>query len=160
MTFLQHYRDLFAYDRWANRRTLDSIRAFGEEGDPDVLRLLAHILGASRVWLTRMEEGDYSALETWPALDFDACAVTLEMLYERWSRYLEDLTEERLDDMMAYRNTKGVAFENSIRDTMNQVINHGTYHRGQIATIVRQKGKTPAVTDHIVWVRAGRGEQG
>ena len=153
MSFLAHFRELFAYDRWANRRTLDSIRAFGEEGDPDALRLLAHVVGASRVWLTRMVGGDYASLDTRPALDFDACAVGLEMMYERWSRYLEDMTEEGLAERVAYRDLKGIARESRVCDLLAHVVNHGTYHRAQIARIVREKGMTPAVTDFILWVR-------
>ncbi|MDB5034620.1 MAG: hypothetical protein JWQ98_1861 [Chlorobi bacterium] len=152
MNELAHYRDLFAYDRWANRRALDSIRVFGEEGDPDAVRLLAHIIGAQRVWITRLTGGDSSLLDSWPGLDIDACAVGVEMMYERWIRYLEDMTGEKFGEMIAYRNMKGIAFEDSARDILTQVVNHGTYHRAQIASHVRAKEKTPAVTDYIAYV--------
>jgi uncharacterized damage-inducible protein DinB len=157
MTFLAHFRDLFAFDRWANRRVLDSIRAFGEEGDPDALKLLAHIIGSSRVWVTRLVGGEYASLENWPALDFDACAVGLEMMYERWSRYLEDMTEEGLDELVPYRDMKGIARESSVRDTLTHVVNHATYHRAQIARVIREKGMTPPSIDFILWARDVRG---
>ncbi|MEP7217276.1 MAG: DinB family protein [Bacteroidota bacterium] len=157
MNELAHYRDLLAYDRWASRRALDSIRAFGEEGDPDAVRLLAHIIGAQRVWITRLIGGDYMSLDRWPGLDIDACAVGLEMMYERWSRYLEDMDAEKFGAMIAYRNANGIAFENSVRDILMQVANHGTYHRAQIASVVRGKEKTPAVTDYIAYVWEVRG---
>jgi uncharacterized damage-inducible protein DinB len=157
MPFLAHFRDLLAYDRWANRRALHSIRAFGEEGDPDALKLLAHIVGSSRIWITRLAGGDSSSIDTWPPLDFDACAVGLEMMYERWSRYLEDLTEEELGALVAYRDMKGISRESRVSDTLTHVMNHGTYHRAQIATIVREKGMTPASTDFIIWAREERG---
>src|SRR5258706_12162933 len=47
-----------------------------------------------------------------------------------------------LAEMLSYKNIAGQAFTNSIRDIMQHVANHGTYHRGQIISMLRQVGYT------------------
>jgi uncharacterized damage-inducible protein DinB len=54
---------------------------------------------------------------------------------------------------MEYRNSAGVPFHTSVADMLAQAALHGSYHRGQIALLVRQGGGTPAVTDYIAFVR-------
>jgi uncharacterized damage-inducible protein DinB len=54
---------------------------------------------------------------------------------------------------VAYRNSAGQAFTNSVADILAQVALHGSYHRGQLALLVRQGGASPAVTDFIVFAR-------
>ena len=55
--------------------------------------------------------------------------------------------------MVHYTNTNGQAFDNSVRDILFNVINHSTYHRGQIAREFREYGPEPLVTDYIFYKR-------
>ena len=66
---------------------------------------------------------------------------------------LQILDNVDLDKMIHYNNTKGEASVNSVRDILFHVINHSTYHRGQIATEFRQNGLDPLVTDYIYYKR-------
>jgi uncharacterized damage-inducible protein DinB len=58
-----------------------------------------------------------------------------------------------LNDIVTYTNTRGQAFDNTIRDIYFHVINHSTYHRGQIATEFRKHGLEPLITDYIFYKR-------
>ena len=42
--------------------------------------------------------------------------------------------------------------EQRLVDTMRHVVNHATYHRGQVATMLRQLGAVPAGTDLFTYV--------
>src|SRR5262249_19093876 len=44
----------------------------------------------------------------------------------------------------------------TLTDTLLQVVNHSTYHRGQVNARLRQIEVTPPMTDHIVWVAIGK----
>lgn len=63
------------------------------------------------------------------------------------------LGDSDLDKTIHYTNTREQVFNNSIRDILFHIINHSTYHRGQIATEFRQNGLDPLVTDFIVYKR-------
>ena len=58
-----------------------------------------------------------------------------------------------LNEVMNYKTSNGLAFNNSIHDTLLHVINHSTYHRGQIASDFRQNGLEPLVSDYIFYKR-------
>lgn len=65
---------------------------------------------------------------------------------------------EKTNDLaqtISYRNSKGEAFANLIVDVLTHVILHSAYHRGQIASHMRDTGQTPAYTDFIHGVRQG-----
>lgn len=58
-----------------------------------------------------------------------------------------------LKKKISYKNSRGERFENSVRDILFHVINHSTYHRGQIATDCKLHGMTPLATDYIFYKR-------
>jgi len=138
---------LLAYDDWANREALASLeRAPVATG----CRRMAHILGAQRVWLARIAGGSFS--EVWPATDLAACKEGLEDLRRRWR---DVVAKDDPDRVVAYRNTEGHGFESTVREILLQILFHGAYHRGQIASDVRAHGGEPALTDFIHAVREG-----
>jgi hypothetical protein len=94
-------------------------------------------------------------MPVWPDLDLDACAAQLPDLQAEWMRCLATLDEEGLDDGVAYRNSKGEFWTNSVTDILTHVVLHAAYHRGQIAAAIREAGGTPAYTDYIHAVRSG-----
>lgn len=65
--------------------------------------------------------------------------------------YLESLTEAELDEGIAYRNTKGQPFAYPLRQILRHVVNHSTYHRGQVTTMLRQLRTEPVSTDLLVY---------
>ena len=56
---------------------------------------------------------------------------------------------------MPYRNTRGEEFENAVEEILTQVFLHSAYHRGQIASTLRDAGHEPALTDFIHALRTG-----
>jgi uncharacterized damage-inducible protein DinB len=63
--------------------------------------------------------------------------------------------ESSLQLGIEYHNSKGERWVNAVGDIFQHVMMHGTYHRGQIATLMRQAGVNPAYTDYIEAVRRG-----
>jgi len=55
--------------------------------------------------------------------------------------------------VIKYRNTAGTPFEGPLWPMLQHVVNHSSYHRGQIATLLRQLGAKPMATDLIVFHR-------
>lgn len=74
-------------------------------------------------------------------------------MHERWSDYLGSLDDEKLARVFESRSNEGERFRNRIEDLLTQLFGHSSYHRGQIASIVRSLGGEPAVTDYVYWSR-------
>jgi uncharacterized damage-inducible protein DinB len=153
MDMMTEARRLFAYDAWANREALASLRA-ADEPLPRSLRWLAHVVGSERLWLCRLR-GEPPVMAVWPELSLDQCAAWFEEIPQLWTAHLEVLDAARLDETIAYTNSLGEPWSSRIGDVLHHVVAHSAYHRGQIASDVRAAGHTPAYTDFIHAVRQG-----
>lgn len=149
-----HFERMWEFEGWANRRALESIAQLSEPAE--CLRLFGHILAAQRAWLTRLEGGDSSGVELFPAPSVEQCEAALDEMDRKGLAYLTGIDESALDREIVYTNQTGTSFRNPPRDILTHMGMHSHYHRGQIAILVRQAGATPAVTDFIAFCRLGR----
>lgn len=147
---VEYFRRQFSYDKWANDEVLAALRNGGV--DPRSLQLISHILAAERLWLERLLKKPQS-VAVWPDLDLDHCAGESAQLGHQWPEYLA-MTED-FSRAVSYRNTKGQDWTSTIEDVLTHVIMHSAYHRGQIASHMREIGRVPASTDFIHGVRQG-----
>ena len=152
-----HIRRLYQHLAWADTRAIAVLRAMPAP-PPDATRLLAHVLAAEHVWLSRIE-ARASEVEVWPAVDLDRITTLAEHVHPAFAARIGVLTATELRREIRYRNTKGAEFVNSLEDILMHVALHGAYHRGQVARIVRTEGGVPLSTDYIVFVRE-RGQHG
>ncbi len=142
---------LFAHLAWADEHALQSLR----DGGDDVVQaheLLAHILGAELVWLSRIE-GRRPEIAVWPDLTLDECAALARRVCTSYERLLDGLDEAALARNVHYTNSAGLEFDSTVGDILMHVALHGAYPRGQIALLVRAGGSTPAPTDYIQFTR-------
>jgi uncharacterized damage-inducible protein DinB len=150
-----HLRKLIDHMKWADAAALGALRAASDaeaRGHERALTLYAHVVGAEAVWLARIA-GTAPDVAVWPALTIDEAA----SLSHRNARELDAL-EASLEAQdparqIEYRNSAGQSFQSSIEDILLHVALHGSYHRGQIALLIRDGGGVPAPTDYIAFVR-------
>ena len=139
-------RRLLAHARWADTRIH---AALGPDAPPEALRLFAHLAAAAVLWQARIE-GRAAPLPVWPELAPDSALLHLGIAFSAFDVLLETDLERRV----AYVNTKGEAFESTVGDILLHLEQHGAYHRGQIARVLREAGTTPPYTDFIQFARA------
>ncbi len=145
------------YSAWASRRLLDFASGVPVEhvsreianSHGGILKTFQHIYYADRVWLSRVEGAPTAFADPEPG-------PTLAELNERWFPILERFaawaaTQDDPNRVIAYRNLKGDAFAKPVHRIVLHVVNHGTYHRGQIAAMLRQLGHVPPFTDLIYY---------
>jgi uncharacterized damage-inducible protein DinB len=74
---------------------------------------------------------------------------------QKWINWVDDAREEMLSENLAYKNLKGDPFVQPVSEILLHLPNHGTYHRGQLVTMLRQLGveKIPQ-TDYILFSRS------
>jgi uncharacterized damage-inducible protein DinB len=155
-------RDLFAYSAWANGRMFDAagalsadqLRATIASSFPSVLGTLGHVVSTEWIWLRRWKGDSPMAAPAWVAgsslSDLRARLGDIEAERERLFGELGDADLERI---VEYRRMSGEAHADRLADLVRHAVNHSTYHRGQLATQLRQLGASPPGTDLVSYVR-------
>lgn len=146
-----HLGKLVAHLAWADAEALAALRD-APPGDGSALELYAHVLGAEHVWLARLR-GVAPRVEVWPRLTLAGCEALAAENAAALADYVADLGEDDLTRGVDYRNSAGRAFTSTVEDMLLHVCLHGTYHRGQIAWLLRHGGAVPRPTDYIAFVR-------
>jgi uncharacterized damage-inducible protein DinB len=148
-----YLRREFSYDEWANREVLAAIRASGGANERS-LKLMSHILAAERVWLERLKNQPPS-VPVWPEPNLEQCESQAAELGKLWFAFLDLITAGDVAQSVSYKNSKGEEWSSTIVDVLTHVIMHSTYHRGQIASHMREMGQAPTYTDFIHGARQG-----
>jgi uncharacterized damage-inducible protein DinB len=84
----------------------------------------------------------------------------LTAIEEGQKSVLDALTPERLGSKVTYVNFAGQTCTYTFGEAMVHLVNHGTYHRGQVATLLRQLGKKPLSTDYLLYLDGSGGAPG
>jgi uncharacterized damage-inducible protein DinB len=153
---LERLRRLFEHDAWANREALTSLIGLTQGVAPpaQAVQVLAHVLGAERLWLDRLLRAQPS-VAVWPEADLDRLRADFDDVARRWEDYLDDLAPSDLDRAIDYVNSQGQPWTSTVGDILHHVVLHSSYHRGQVASHLRAAGREPAYTDFIHAVRQG-----
>lgn len=153
---------LYDYNAWADRRVLQAASALSSEqftrqlgsSFSSVRDTLAHIYGAEWIWLERFQGRSPAALPD------EKQFAEIETLKARWAEleaallgFVRGLTQEDLNRVMEYKTLKFGVYRNPLWQSMQHVVNHGTYHRGQITTMLRQLSAQPILTDLMHFYR-------
>lgn len=149
-------RGLYDYHRWANRRLFDVTIERGEDvavrdvgpqfSYPTILRMFGHLYGADWLWLhrwqgtspTRVPGAEFTSLgglrQVWDAFE------------EEQKGFLESLTPADLARVVEYQSTQGKTYRAALGRLLQHVVNHGTHHRSEIATMLTTLGGSPPDT--------------
>jgi len=158
-------RTLFAYNQWANGRLLDASAHVKAE---DFTRELGASHGSVRGTLVHIVFGEWDWLRLWlgdspndivkkepPPEAFPDVAT----LHSEWvaivrdqRAFIDTLNDEVLNAVFSFENFQGEQREYPLADTMQHVLNHSSYHRGQVVTLLRQLGLTPPGTDFLIFL--------
>nr|WP_263326454.1 DinB family protein [Neobacillus sp. Marseille-Q6967] len=145
---------MYEHLNWANLRILKTLETIENENEiKPALALFSHILLAEQVWFTRLNGDDSSHLPIWADVSLAACKKLVNQNQQNFNRLFSRLSDSNLEDSVTYKNSKGTAFNNSLRDILTHVALHGQYHRGQINQLLRADGYEPAVVDYIIFKR-------
>jgi uncharacterized damage-inducible protein DinB len=153
-------QELYRYNQWANDRVFGAVsgltlqeftRDLGNSY-PSVRDTLTHLVWAEWIWLQRWQ-GDS------PQYRFDPSEFPhLSGLNARWlelkaeqTALVDAVTTDRLSAALSYVNLQGQSWRYALWRQMLHVVNHSTYHRGQVTTMLRQLGSVPIPTDFLVF---------
>jgi uncharacterized damage-inducible protein DinB len=163
---------LYEFDRWANNRVLHAASALSAErftrdlGDSrrSVRDTLMHIVGCEWTWLTCWKEPSPTSafvVDLWTQHntrfdpnafpDFAAVQLKWAEVEREQVEFVNRVTNESLGRMLPVGETKI-----SLAHLMQHLANHSTYHRGQVALMMRQLAAEPLATDFAMFLMEGR----
>ena len=153
-------QELYRYNRWANDRMFEAVSSLTQEeftrdlasSHPSVRDTLTHIVWAEWIWLQRWKGTSPQAV--FEGKDFPHVGT----LRVRWldveidqRAFIETLTNESLLGLVQYVNLQGQTWRYPLWRQMYHVVNHSSYHRGQLTTMLRQLAARPIPTDFLVF---------
>lgn len=153
-------QELYRYNGWANGRVFEAVSSLTPQefsrdlgsSYPSVRDTLRHIVWAEWIWLQRWK--GLSPQSVWQAADYP----DLDALRMRWSNveieqraFLDAINGERLLAVVRYLNLQGETWQYPLWRTMYHLVNHSTYHRGQLTTMLRQLEARALPTDFLVF---------
>lgn len=151
--------DLFAYDRWANRKILDACRKLSAEqydaepvpGWSSVRSTVCHIALATEFNLRTLAGiGDEPLPIEAELATVDDAERLLERAYRRFDAMHPTLTPEQLNTPLTLA-AAGRTFTLPRWALLRHIVNHSTYHRGQLASKLKRFGIEPPNTDFFFW---------
>ena len=157
---LEHSADgLLEYHYWARDRLLDAVEPLAadqfvrELGNSfsSIRDTLVHLVSAESVWCSRwMGQSPPTLLQS---ADFK----TLGDVRDRWqkqgclvSEFVAELGPDGIWRQFRYTDPDGVERSSAYWHSIQHVVNHATFHRGQVTTMLRQVGARPPLSQDLV----------
>lgn len=157
-------RRLFDYNAWANARFFAAmealpagvVRSDAGSSHGGIHGTMLHIVWAHHLWLLR-----WMGLPNDASVDRSGRVADLPGLRSYWTEVASEteaflasrLTDAFLLGTFPMKTTKGESFTHSYGEAMLHLVNHSSYHRGQVASLIRQAGLVPPATDYIAFAR-------
>jgi uncharacterized damage-inducible protein DinB len=152
---------LYRYDRWANNLVFGCAAKLTDEqfirdlqsSHRSVRDTLAHILAAEWIWLQRwLGTSPRSLFDPAEFPDVASLSEKLREVEQDQIKFIGSLTDQSLGGVIAYTNTKGEQWEYPLGQQMQHVVNHSSYHRGQVTTMLRQLGAEAVSVDILYFL--------
>lgn len=159
---VEDFRTLYDFNTWANRRTLDACAGVTPEqftrdlgsSFRSLRDTLAHIYGAEWIWFERWHSRVPAGLPSAADFpDFESLRRRLTDMDRDLVDYVASLTPDDLQRIIQFKTMAGTEIAQPLWQCLQHLANHGSYHRGQVATLLRQMGAKPLSTDLIGFYR-------
>jgi uncharacterized damage-inducible protein DinB len=150
--------ELLEYNRWANEKVVQAVSAIDAEtytknlgsSFPSIRDTFVHIYGADRAWLGRIGGETPARANPTDYPDVNTLWREWAKVLSTWPKVVQGLDAE---GVIAYKAFDGTSYRGKLSDIIRHVVNHGTYHRGQVTTMLRQLGEKATSTDLIAYYR-------
>ena len=146
-----YFKRLFEYTNHTNTLFLDALEAYPPK-DPKGIRWMSHVIAAQIIWYGRVVEDQDYMVPVWEEAPID---VLRQRNQESIAKWLELIKQKgpAFNQPVHYQNSKGEKFVNTLEELMAHLVNHGTHHRAQIASLLATEGHKPPVSDFIFYAR-------
>ncbi|WP_033542675.1 DinB family protein [Planococcus sp. CAU13] len=155
---------MFAYHKWATQELLSHTEKYGDEiyrkeGESSfssIKETVSHVITVEKLWLLRMAGTEKPAAEHFRVDTAAEAKQAFMLLHAEMELYFSSLSEEQWQEVMAFTNLRGDSFEETREEMLFTFINHASYHRGQVTSLLRQFGKEGKAIDYIYFPKENR----
>ena len=159
---LQDAKQLHAYMAWADNRIFEALAQIPAGQYMEDLKsshggihgTLVHLVGAQKMWVSRWlgaPDARYLSATDVPTLK-DLKAVWEKTGFET-AKFFGSITDKKLSDSITWTLSGGQSNTQTIAQTLQHVVDHSTFHRGQVVAMMRQQGIKPPPTGLIGYLR-------
>jgi uncharacterized damage-inducible protein DinB len=146
-----HLIRLFEYNQWANSLFSETLLK-ADYKNQKINVLLSHTFAAELIWLHRVENIDGIIPGVWELFPAEEAVISLKKADEHWIQFINKVTD--FETVIDYKDSEGNSHQTVLKDIISHVANHGTHHRGQIATLLRLENIAPPASDFIFFARS------
>ncbi len=151
----EYFLRLYSYNVWANKKVIQCLKQ-QQVSDVKTLTLMSHILSALNIWLARIQSRPTDTFPLWKQYALEELEPMAEDIGKRWLEFVN--ATDSFNRILTYTNYVGDPYKNNVENIMIHLVNHSTYHRAQIALLLRQLGHEPVNTDFITYDRVITGQ--
>lgn len=155
----------YEYHVWANKRLFEHLKQLPEEVYaaevpsvfPSVAAVLEHLYVRDEMWLAAISGEKADLIQLVNRLTEEAKGLTASQLEERYNLVAGSFREfmagvDDLDKLTSITHPRAGSMTAPISGLIQHVVNHGTYHRGNVTAILRQQGHPGVATDYIYFL--------
>lgn len=151
----KYFLKLYQYNEWANKRVIGALTR-QNVNDDKILSLMGHVVAAQHLWYNRINGLPPAEVKLWGTYTLELVSELASDANRKWIEFVEN--NDNFDREMTYTNYVGDRYTNNVETVMIHLVNHCSYHRAQVAMLMRQKGFEPINTDFITYDRVLRGQ--
>lgn len=154
----------YNYHQWANGRFFEHLKTLPDEiydqkiesVFSSISKVFAHIYQVDRMWLSVMSgdsfEETMKVIEKVKKRTPDKNLQEMQLFYDELSgQYAAFFDGQDLDEVISIEHPRYGALDTAVSELVQHVVNHGTYHRGNITAMLRQQGHAGVPTDYIIY---------
>ena len=151
----EYFLKLYQYNAWSNDRVLRCLQR-QQVKDEKILSVMGHVVAAQFLWLHRIIALPPPDVKLWGQYSLEQLISMESDAARQWREFIEKT--DNFNWELTYTNYVGEPYVNNVEMIMIHLVNHSSYHRGQMAMLLRQKGLEPINTDFITYDRVIRGQ--
>jgi uncharacterized damage-inducible protein DinB len=151
----KYFLKLYQFNAWANQRVMKCL-VDQQVNHEKIISLMGHIAAAEMLWLHRVKGLPKPDVKLWSGYSHEELSTMLNKADNDWLDYVGHA--ESFDRDLNYTNYTGDPFTNNVESIMIHTVNHASYHRAQVAMLLRQNGLEPVNTDFITYDRIVLGQ--
>ncbi len=146
----EYFLKLYQYNAWANQRVMNCLVSQQVQHEK-ILTLMGHIVAAQFLWLHRIQGLPPADVKLWGDYSLEKLVTMAEEANAKWLTFVE--STDNFNRSLTYKNYTNDPYTNNVEMIMIHLVNHSSYHRAQIALLLRQNGLEPVNTDFITYDR-------
>jgi uncharacterized damage-inducible protein DinB len=142
----------FEFEFWSNTMILNSLKKL-KENDERAILLFSHLLSSHRMWLCRVNKTEITCT-LFQERTLAECETLMVENLKDWKQFLQDKSIDDLEQTIEFMSAWEVnpsKRKMTIEDAIIHLINHSSYHRGQIVTSIKGKVDELPLSTYIMY---------